>query len=141
MEIPLEKMKEYADEFIAHLPKNLEQHAHAVGLVGELGAGKTTFVQHVAHSLGVKEHVTSPTFVIAQRYKTEHPFFTELIHIDAYRLENEEKDTIRFHEYMKNPHNLIFVEWPEYLPGGFPENAPTLNFSVIDENTRSITYA
>lgn len=141
MDVPLEKMDEYARQFVAALPQGQGRFAHVVGLRGELGAGKTTFVQHIAHALGVKEYVTSPTFVIAQRHSTAHPVFTSLVHIDAYRLSDDAKDTIGFSEYLADPHNLVLVEWPENLPqaAGFPAGAPILKFETVDETTRRIT--
>lgn len=141
MKIALEDMKRYAADFVAALPAHAGRQAHVVGLKGNLGAGKTTFVQAVSEALGVKEHVTSPTFVLARRYDTAHPTFTSLVHIDAYRLSDDAKDTIGFAEYLANPHNLVLVEWPENLPKetGFPEDAPTFTFEVVDEITRRIT--
>lgn len=141
MEVPLENMSAYADKFVLTLPTGAGERAHVVGLSGELGAGKTTFVQHVAKALGVEEQIISPTFVIAQRYQTAHPVFTSLVHIDAYRLSDDAKDTIGFVEYLGDPHNLVLVEWPENLPkeAGFPADAPVLKFETVDETTRFIS--
>ncbi|MEK7613354.1 MAG: tRNA (adenosine(37)-N6)-threonylcarbamoyltransferase complex ATPase subunit type 1 TsaE [Patescibacteria group bacterium] len=143
MEVTLEKMREFAAQFVARLPKVPGEKAHIVGLSGDLGAGKTTFVQHVARELGVKEQVTSPTFVIAQAYQTTHPLFTRLVHTDAYRLEGETKDTVGFEEFSHDPHTLMLVEWPEKLPREaiFPADASVLKFEVVDDNTRNISYA
>lgn len=143
MELTLDELEQYAADFASSLPKMSGTHAHVVGLRGELGAGKTTFVQVVARTLGVKEKVTSPTFVLAQRYTTTHPVFTDLVHIDAYRLAGETKDTIGFVEYLNDPHTLVLVEWPENLPkeASFPADAPILQFETIDETMRNIDYA
>ncbi len=143
MEVSLEKMGEFAAQFVAGLPTGVGEKAHVVGLSGDLGAGKTTFVQHAARELGVKEQVTSPTFVIAQAYQTTHPVFTRLVHMDAYRLEDEVKDTVGFAEFLQDPHTLMLVEWPEKLPREviFPADAPVLKFEVVDEQTRNISYA
>ncbi|MEK7514295.1 MAG: tRNA (adenosine(37)-N6)-threonylcarbamoyltransferase complex ATPase subunit type 1 TsaE, partial [Patescibacteria group bacterium] len=64
----------------------LGKRAKIVGLIGELGAGKTAFVKEVAHLLGVKDTLTSPTFVIEKIYPLKGKQFKKLIHIDAYRL-------------------------------------------------------
>lgn len=141
MEVSLETLNAYAQSFVGDLPQKPGSGAYVVGLKGDLGAGKTTFVQHVAKILGVTETVTSPTFVIAQSYKTTHPVFRRLVHVDAYRLHDEEKDTVGFSEYVSDPHALLLVEWPEYVPGTFPETALVLNFATIDENTRTIVHA
>jgi len=141
MEVSFEKLEEFARQFVTGLPHVVGEKAHVIGLQGELGSGKTTFVQLVAKVLGVREMVTSPTFVILQRYKTAHPLFTNLVHVDAYRLSPKEKDTVGFADYLDNPRNLILVEWPENLPRGadFPADASTLRFETIDETTRRIS--
>jgi tRNA threonylcarbamoyladenosine biosynthesis protein TsaE len=140
MELSLAGIEQYANDFVRALPSKRAEHAFVVGLRGNLGAGKTTLVQAIARALGVKEGVTSPTFVIAQTYKTTHPVFTQLVHMDAYRLEGEEKDTIGFTAYTRDPNNIIFVEWPECLPrdARVPANATILEFETLDEATRRI---
>ena len=140
MQVPLENLADFARDFVASLPQKTMDRAHVVGLRGALGAGKTTFVQHVARALGVANDVTSPTFVIMQKHKTAHPVFTSLVHIDAYRLKAEEVGTIGWEETIKDPHALVLVEWPEQLGSAFPR-APILTFSVVDESVRDITYA
>lgn len=143
MNVSLTELPRFAKKFVARLPQFSQQRAHIVGLSGELGAGKTAFVQEVAKALGVEHPVTSPTFILVRTYPIERPPFKHLIHIDAYRLSPTDKDTFGWKEYMKNPENLIFVEWPEHLPGGIPERTPTLSFTVLGENMRQIveTYA
>lgn len=143
MKLSLDDMKRYAADFVANLPREAGTRAYVVGLRGELGAGKTTFVQAVAKALGVREHVTSPTFVLATRYETEHPVFRHLVHMDAYRLSNGEADTVGFNEFLSDPQALMLIEWPEHLPSAarFPEDAPVLSFETIDETTRKVTPA
>lgn len=140
MQVSLTGLKQYASDFVDALPQRHGEHAYIVGLKGELGAGKTTFVQAVAHKLGVEESVTSPTFVIAQSYNTQHPVFTTLVHIDAYRLAEENKDTIGFVDIQNDPHALVLVEWPEHLPGGMPKHTNYLSFETVNETTRKITH-
>jgi tRNA threonylcarbamoyladenosine biosynthesis protein TsaE len=140
MEIALDQLEQFAKDFVNKLPEVVGGKAHVVGLKGNLGAGKTTFVQEVAGVLGVEKQVTSPTFVIAQSYETKHPVFKRLVHMDAYRLSEEVVDTIGFSEYMSDPHTLVLVEWPENLPkeAEFPKGAPILEFETVDEETRKI---
>ena len=126
---------------MAELPVVAGVHAHVVGLSGDLGAGKTTFVQNVAKELGGTQAVTSPTFVLAQRYTIQRAPFTSLIHIDAYRLKEDETHTIGWERFYTDPTNLILIEWPEKLVGVFPPDAPVLNFAVVDETHRTISYA
>ncbi|MEK7168054.1 MAG: tRNA (adenosine(37)-N6)-threonylcarbamoyltransferase complex ATPase subunit type 1 TsaE, partial [Patescibacteria group bacterium] len=65
--------------------------AAVVALEGDLGSGKTHFVQGFAKHLGIKEKITSPTFVILKRFKTGGAKIRNLIHIDAYRIEKPEE--------------------------------------------------
>ena len=141
MNVSREQLDEFVADFIAKLPNITAEKAVVFGLEGDLGAGKTTFVQAVARALGVTEQITSPTFVIAQNYNTTHSVFKKLTHIDAYRLEDETKDTIGFGELVQEPGTLILVEWPQYVPGGLPEGARTIRLATVDETTRNITYA
>jgi tRNA threonylcarbamoyladenosine biosynthesis protein TsaE len=119
---------------------NGSARATTLGLTGMLGAGKTTFVQSMAKNLGVKEHVTSPTFVIARFYDIpEHPQFRRFVHIDAYRIESsDELRPLRFDELCADPTNLIVVEWPELLGDNFPKEALRFYIDSVDATTRRI---
>ena len=94
--------------------------AFVAGLSGHLGAGKTAFVKRIAAELGIREVVTSPTFVIMKIYETggsdagAKAAFKRLIHIDAYRLERrEELEALRFEDVVSDKNNLVMIEWPE----------------------------
>jgi len=118
-----------------------ETGATVLALSGNLGAGKTTLVQHVASELGVDEVVTSPTFVVMKRYETTHLGFTELIHIDAYRIEQAtEMVVLGFLEWLKNPHTLICIEWPEKISTLIPKGAIAVSLMVVDDTQRKISY-
>jgi tRNA threonylcarbamoyladenosine biosynthesis protein TsaE len=113
--------------------------ATVITLSGVLGAGKTTFVQGVARSLGVAEQVSSPTFVIEKVYDLENQPWERLVHIDAYRLESAKSlEVLRWHERLADPGNLILLEWPERVPEAMPERAIRLRFE-IDGDGRIIT--
>ncbi len=87
-------------------------------LSGELGAGKTALTQAIGKKLGVTQGIVSPTFVIMKQYQTPGGPFTSLIHIDAYRIEDEkELLPIRFEELTKQGNTLIIIEWPERITG------------------------
>jgi tRNA threonylcarbamoyladenosine biosynthesis protein TsaE len=113
--------------------------ATVVGLQGDLGSGKTAFTKGIAQALHVQELVTSPTFVIEKIYRLDNERYANLIHIDAYRLEKGE-DLVRlgWNEIIKDPKNLIFVEWPQNIKDVMPVDAITINFSFIDPSTRGI---
>lgn len=103
--------------------------ATVLGLSGELGAGKTAFVQALARLLGVTEPVVSPTFTIMRSYAARHPQFTELVHIDAYRIESvDEMNVLRFADLLDRKGTMICIEWPERITTLVPAEAMQLSF-------------
>lgn len=115
--------------------------ATLVALSGDLGAGKTTFVQGVAAALGVTEHVTSPTFVIMKIYDLAGQKFDRLVHMDAYRLKGDQHlRALGWNELLRDPKNLIIVEWPEKIEGGIPASARPITFRYSGDDSREIVY-
>jgi len=112
-----------------------------IALQGDLGAGKTVFTKGVATALGVAETVTSPTFVIEKIYNLSSGMpWKRLVHIDAYRLNNEEElSTINWGIVATDPNNLVVIEWPEQVGLGVPERALWLEFEAVNDTTRNIT--
>src|SRR5256885_5140041 len=97
-----------------------------VALHGNLGVGKTTFVQGLARGLGITDPVTSPTFNIF----TLHRGRTNLLHLDAYRLENaREVEDLLLSDFMISPWCLA-VEWPEKIAGWLPRGTLHLELSI-----------
>ena len=104
--------------------------ASVIALHGELGAGKTTFVQALAKELGVAGAVQSPTYVLMKKYAVSHPRFKTLIHIDAYRLTNaQEFAALRPEQFLSDPTALVAIEWPERVEGALPTPDLTVKFS------------
>ena len=142
-------------EFIVRSMEELERAARAVlddlrasdagativTLSGELGAGKTAFVQAVARLLGITETVTSPTFVIEKEYETPDDVpFKRLTHIDAYRLSGErELATIGWKDVASRPRSLVMLEWPERIPEVLASAYARMTFTG-HESPRTITY-
>jgi tRNA threonylcarbamoyladenosine biosynthesis protein TsaE len=128
----------------AALVRYAEAHAKAgratvIAFAGDLGAGKTSLVQKIAESLGVMRDVPSPTFVLMRSYETAHPRFKRLVHIDAYRLEDErELAPLHLEEVFADGEALVCVEWPKRLFGALPKERLDLALSVIDERTREL---
>ena len=137
----IKEMEEFAGLFIKNIKENKE-NATIVGLQGDLGAGKTTFVKSVASVLGVEGAVTSPTFVIEKIYKLpDGERFSRIVHIDAYRLENgKELLSLGWEEIASDPQNLILIEWPERVADILPKSVNRIYFNFIDENTREVEY-
>lgn len=117
-----------------------EDRATLVTLSGELGAGKTTLVQQVARIFGVAEAVTSPTFVLAKVYDLPKSEFERLIHIDAYRLASgAELIPLGFEALMKDPKNLVMLEWPEQVADTLPAADLALRLELSEDGGRRIT--
>lgn len=121
---------------------NRRKGAVLVGLYGDLGAGKTTLTQGIAKALNLQENVVSPTFVIEKVYEldfTKMPFFTHLIHIDAYRLEkSSELLHLGWNEIIADHHNLILVEWPEKVADIMPEHIKITLKHLENRDSREI---
>lgn len=115
--------------------------ATVIALAGDLGVGKTAFTKELAKLLGVKEVVTSPTFVIMKSYPiTNHPFFKTLTHIDAYRIESEDEiQVLGFTELLKDTTQLICIEWPLRIKNSIPNDARIIAFT-LQNDVRTITY-
>ena len=109
-------------------------------LDGDLGAGKTLFVQNLAASLGVQGEVTSPTFNLMSLYDDVR---LPLVHFDLYRLEQEyELDYIVFYDYVENPDGLVLIEWAEKFPECLPEDHIALQIQRTDvENERVLVFS
>ena len=105
-----------------------------VNLYGEIGAGKTAFVRLVAQALGVKEKVTSPSFVILNEY---HSASIPVYHFDLYRLENVGISTIteELREYSEGK-KITFVEWAEFSQGELPFERIEINVTYDDDDSR-----
>jgi len=111
------QLREFAAQILESITP-LDNQAALVTLSGDLGAGKTTFTQELGVLLGIeKSEINSPTYVIEQRYPiTNHDNFSELVHIDAYRLEQEDDPIkIGLNQTLQDPTKLVIIEWPEKI--------------------------
>ena len=109
-----------------------------ISLVGDLGAGKTTFTKGFCEGLGISELVTSPTFTIMNEYTSGR---MPLYHFDMYRLSSkEEAMELGFMEYfdLRKLKGICIVEWAENVKGLLPALFVEINFIKIDDNTRKI---
>ncbi|MBU0766209.1 tRNA (adenosine(37)-N6)-threonylcarbamoyltransferase complex ATPase subunit type 1 TsaE [Patescibacteria group bacterium] len=87
-------------------------------LTGELGVGKTTFLQGFARKLGIKEHLTSPTYALEQRYQTER--YGELLHLDLFRLSEAQAEEVA--KTSDDHEGIRCIEWSDRLPNHFVQN-------------------
>jgi tRNA threonylcarbamoyladenosine biosynthesis protein TsaE len=124
-----EETRSLATELGAALPAG-----SVLALHGDLGAGKTTFVQGLARGLGVTGGVTSPTFNIL----TLHRGKTNLLHLDAYRLESaREAEDLLIEDFMEPPWCLA-VEWPEKVAAWMPAGTLHLELSIGPEHAHHV---
>lgn len=136
--------------------KTLSQKAIVIGLIGDLGGGKTTFLQGFAKGLGIKEKILSPTFVIMKKfqlttndkqqttkkgksevgsYKLKDCFY----HIDCYRIKKaKEILNLDFKKIISNPQSIIAIEWAEKIKKILPKNSIWINFKFVDKNSRKL---
>ncbi|OGB86218.1 tRNA (adenosine(37)-N6)-threonylcarbamoyltransferase complex ATPase subunit type 1 TsaE [candidate division TM6 bacterium RIFCSPHIGHO2_12_FULL_38_8] len=110
-----------------------------VGLIGPLGAGKTTWTQAMLRALGVCGPVISPTFTYLNQYQAADG--RAIYHFDLYRLQNiAEFAQLGFFEYLEQSNSLIFIEWPEILLPNIQQKILLLNIASIDDKKRKISY-
>ncbi|MFT5849402.1 MAG: tRNA threonylcarbamoyladenosine biosynthesis protein TsaE [Patiriisocius sp.] len=115
------------------------ERAVVCALHGDLGAGKTTFTQVLARTLGVTEIVTSPTFVVMKKYPLENQAFEELVHIDAYRIEEiDEMRVLGFESLLEEKETIMCIEWAENIKELLPKDTIHVTFEHAGEN-RNIT--
>jgi len=112
-----------------------------VALKGDLGSGKTTFLQGFARGLGIKEKILSPTFVILKRFSIKKSSsFKNFYHIDCYRLKShKDLSALGVKNIFKEAGNIVALEWPERVRGMLPKNILALGFNFIDKETRKIS--
>jgi len=146
------------------LEKKLKKTAFVVGLEGELGGGKTTFLQGFAKGLGIKEKILSPTFVIYRKSqipssksqsnpKSQIPKFRYFYHFDCYRIgSSKEILGLNFKKIISNPKNIVVVEWADRIRkimpacnasrsnAGRPKDSIWIKFDFIDRRKRKITF-
>ncbi len=137
-----------------------QKTAVVLALQGDLGAGKTTFLQGFAKGLGIKETVNSPTFVIMKKFEIPaagaaapaathpslrgaqrrgNPAFKFFYHFDCYRTESPEEILgLGFREIISDPKNIVAIEWPEKIKNILPKNKISIAFNHLEENKREI---
>ncbi len=105
-------------------------------LVGNLGSGKTTFVKGFAKGMGIKEEITSPTFVIYKKYKGIKQ--KNLYHFDAYRITKNEMLSLGFEEIIASKDNIIIIEWSENIKEILPKNRIEIGFTFLNKRERRL---
>lgn len=123
----------------ANLAKNLIG-GEFIALIGDLGAGKTTFTQGLVATLGSTARVKSPTFTVMNIYDVaHHPSIRRVVHCDFYRFTKaEELGALELEEY-RNSETVIIAEWPDALPTVDWNPTYTVTIEHKGEESRKIT--
>lgn len=116
-----------------------------IALSGPLGAGKTTFLRGFARGLGIRRRLTSPTFILARRYRIPKKFHIPnsrfpgragqiqprwFWHLDVYRLRgHQDLAGLDFSEILEDPANIVAIEWAEKIKKALPKRTTWMRFS------------
>lgn len=133
-QLDLADIDRLADSMVSRLQRHL-----VIGLVGTLGAGKTTFVQALARAAGIDSvNVTSPTFTLLQ---THHGTIT-LHHLDAYRLADEDEFLeLGVDELLEDDSAWTVIEWADRVASVMPADTLWIEIKIADnERYRSVTF-
>ena len=152
----LEESKKFAKDFAGKIlaRKSAENNALVLALVGDLGSGKTAFVQAFAEALGVKEKIKSPTFIIFRKSKIpvssagkgkkerRKNGFENFYHFDVYRIHNEKEIlNLGWEEIISNPENIVLVEWADKIEKILPKNSVRIMFKHLKGGKREIIFS
>ena len=115
------------------------KRALILGLEGDLGGGKTTFLQGFARGLGIEEKILSPTFIIIKKFHIPYSTFQEFYHIDCYRIKkSKEILDLGFKKIIFDPQNIIAIEWADRIKKILPKDTLFLKFDFINKDIRKI---
>lgn len=124
--------------------KSFKNKTLIIGLEGELGGGKTTFLQGFAEGLKIKKKILSPTFIIIKKFtiprnKKTKSKFRYFYHIDCYRIKKpKEILDLDFNEIASSPGNIVAIEWSNRIKKIIPRETLWINFKFVDKNKRKI---
>jgi tRNA threonylcarbamoyladenosine biosynthesis protein TsaE len=132
-----EDTKKIAEKLVRSL--EVGERAVVLALYGDLGAGKTTLAQNIGEYLGVHDPIQSPTYLIEKIYELRRSPWQHLVHIDAYRLDDEsELLSLGWREIVNKPENLIIVEWADKVGNILPDDAIHIHIRHVSEHEREI---
>lgn len=140
-----EETKKVGEKF-AHSFIKEGKNSLIVALVGDLGSGKTTFIQGFASGLAIKQRIISPTYILMRHYKVRHgashkSSVTDFYHVDLYRLEsevNDEVDNIGLTDIWGKKGNIVMIEWAEKIQRSIPSGAYWININYKQGTSRVI---
>ena len=134
--IPISSLQEL-DSAAAQFLELAGEHL-VIAFSGEMGAGKTTFIQALCRRLGVQVEINSPTFSLVNEYFT--PAGNSIFHFDLYRIETQEElFDMGYEEYFFSG-ALCFIEWPEKARNLIPDDALWVNIVIGENEARLIQF-
>lgn len=114
-----------------------ESSARVFELIGDVGAGKTTFTRGLAKGLGVEQEITSPSFTISKSYAATGGKI--LTHYDFYRLSDPGLMADDLAEKLSDENQILVIEWGESVANFLPESRAVINIKYNDDDTREVT--
>ena len=130
-DVSLNELENFAAQFWSYV-----KNAKLFAFHGEMGAGKTTIIGALCHYKGTKDVTGSPTFSIINEYEGKEG---RILHMDLYRLKDEEEAMQAGVEDALYSGDYCFVEWPEKAPDLFPPETIHVTIESIDESTRKLS--
>lgn len=98
------------------------KNAVVMGLFGELGAGKTTFIKSLVRGLGNKSRVVSPTFILMRSFPAKKPY-RKIYHVDAYRVSEKSLRQLGLKDIIRDPENIVLIEWADRVKKLLPKDS------------------
>lgn len=135
-------MKQYTQPEVEAIARRLGKAVkggEVLELVGDVGAGKTTFTKAFALGLGIETTIQSPTFTISNTYQARGNL--ELRHYDFYRLHDAGVMRDELAEALENPTVVTAIEWSEIVQSVLPEDRLTITFSPVEDDARSLVFS
>ena len=127
---------DFAENLMREILQSKDALPCVIELVGDVGAGKTTFTKGLARGLEITEEITSPTFTISKVYENSRG--QKLVHYDFYRLENPGIMVEDLFENLQDPHTVTVIEWADTVSEILPANHLRLEILINDDGSRTL---
>jgi hydrolase, P-loop family len=127
---------DFAENLMREILQSQDALPCVIELVGDVGAGKTTFTKGLARGLEITEEITSPTFTISKVYKNSRG--QKLVHYDFYRLENPGIMVEDLFENLQDPQTVTVIEWADTVSEILPANHLRLEILINDDGSRTL---
>jgi hydrolase, P-loop family len=127
---------DFAENLMREILQSQDALPCVIELVGDVGAGKTTFTKGLARGLEITEEITSPTFTISKVYENSRG--QKLVHYDFYRLENPGIMVEDLFENLQDPQTVTVIEWADTVSEILPANHLRLEILINDDGSRTL---